>query len=451
MPANISVPSDPRWDVDFDRAFEQIDQRHPVRGNAVYTTSLVLWMVVYQRMSPDSTLEAAVKKLIDSRPVFLRPNRRVIQGTLSSSSAAYSRARSRMPTEAARWLAAEVSGSLIEATPPTWRDRRVFLLDGTTIALAPTAELRRQFPPASNQSGESVWPVAQLVVVHELASGAALIPEVGPMYGPRAVSETVLVHRVLADLPAGSIALADAGFGIFRVAWESWQTGHPFLLRLTAARFTRLRNTATLAERRPTWKTWSLTWQPSRHERGKHTGLPAGAALEVRLHEVRVHEGLTVYLVTDLLEPEDTAEALSAVYRQRVDVEIDIRNLKIVLDAGTIRAKSVAMFEKELLMSMVSYNLVIQFRRQAAALIGEPPRRMSFKRTWTTFCTFLLSSMYTDAESWRERYRLALHYAMKDKLPHRPGRSYARETYLRRPESAQYGKRRPKDNPPEEI
>ena len=63
--------------VDFDRAFEALscvfdlqraDELFPVRGNAVYGTSVVLWMLVYQRMSPDAMREAAVQKLLETRP-----------------------------------------------------------------------------------------------------------------------------------------------------------------------------------------------------------------------------------------------------------------------------------------------------------------------------------------------------------------------------------------------
>lgn len=108
------------------------------------------------------------------------------------------------------------------------------------------------------------------------------------------------------------------------------------------------------------------------------------------------------------------------------------------------------MFQKELLASVATYNLATQFRRQAADLAGLPPRRMSFKRTWRTFGTFLLSAMFTDAESWRERYRLALSYATHDKLPNRPGRSYEREAYSRRPQSAQFKKRKSKRDPTDE-
>lgn len=93
---------------------------------------------------------------------------------------------------------------------------------------------------------------------------------------------------------------------------------------------------------------------------------------------------------------------------------------------------------------MVSYNLVSQFRCQAADLANEPPRRMNFKRVWTTFRQFLLPKMYTDAASWREQYAVALSYAQLDKLPNRPDRSYDRETYPRRSKSNQFKKPKPK-------
>ena len=116
-------------------------------------------------------------------------------------------------------------------------------------------------------------------------------------------------------------------------------------------------------------------------------------------------------------------------YERRTDVEIDIRNLNVVLGTENIRAQSCDMFIKILLTSQVAYNLVIQFRRQAASLAKLPPRRLSYKRLWTTFRVFLLSSMTGDAAHCRERYRLALHHAQRDKLPNRPDRHYAREAY----------------------
>jgi len=166
------------------------------------------------------------------------------------------------------------------------------------------------------------------------------------------------------------------------------------------------------------------------------------------LHEIVGGGDQPLLLVSNL---PDSADALLNVYARRVDVEIDIRNLKIVLDTENLRGRSVNTFRKELLASVVSYNPVTQFRRQAAELAKVPPRQLSFKRTWTTYRTFPLSHMYTNAKQWREQYDLALSYAMKDELPHRPGRSYAKEAYSRRPKPDQFKKRKrkPAANDPE--
>ena len=454
---SVQVPIDPQQDEEFDRALELLrelvdwsaaDREFPLRGNAVYLTSVVLWMLVSQRMNPERSLESAVKRLIDTPPDFLPKNKRVLEGTLSENTGAYSRARTRLQPDAARWFAQRVSQSLIDATAPSWNGRRVYTVDGTTITLAPEPALRREFPPASNQHGVGVWPVALLVVAHELASGAALLPAVGAMYGEHAVSETALVREQFRQMPPDGIALADSGFGIFAVAWDAQQTQRDFVFRLTDVRFHALRRQATLVARGENSTTYSLLWQPSAKERKTHPDLPADAAIEVRLHEIRLHAELTLFLVTSLPQ---AAEELSDLYRLRGDIEIDIRNLKVVLNTEHLEARSVEMFHKELLLSQVAYNLVTQFRRQAAALIHQPPRRLSFKRTWTTFHIFLWSSSATptDAAGWRAKYRQALTIATHDKLPNRPGRSFERETYPRRPKSNHFKKRRPKNPAPE--
>ena len=135
--------------------------------------------------------------------------------------------------------------------------------------------------------------------------------------------------------------------------------------------------------------------------------------------------------------------------------EHDIRDIKVTLDTENIRAKSVAMVKKELLTSLVAYNLVIQFRRQAAELANLPPRRLSFTGVWSTFKYRLLYQPDGDATTWKERYEAALKIAARDKLPNRPGRSYPRQAHPRRPKSTKFMKLQakqrttPKKPPPE--
>ena len=133
----VQVAVDPKLSTAFDHAFDQLtqlvemsgaDEFHPTRANAVYTTSVVLWMLVYQRMNSDTTLAAAVKQLLDTRPEFLPDHKRIREGTLSPNSGAYSKARKRVPLEAVRAFANYASRSLIDATTSAFEGRRVFCL-----------------------------------------------------------------------------------------------------------------------------------------------------------------------------------------------------------------------------------------------------------------------------------------------------------------------------------
>jgi len=138
----------------------------------------------------------------------------------------------------------QVCTYLGEISEPVIDGRRLFLLDGTTITLPPTKALQEAYPPASNQHGTSVWPVAELLLANELQSGCALLPQVDPMYGPNNASEAVQAQRILQRLPARSIVMADAGFGIYSVAHHAIEAGHAFLFRLTRSRFKALRRRA---------------------------------------------------------------------------------------------------------------------------------------------------------------------------------------------------------------
>ena len=255
---------------------------------------MVLWLLVYQRLRRSATLQTAVKHLVDSASELCVDNKRLRQQTLSSGAGTYSDGRQRLTPEVTEWFANEVRRSIIATSTPTLGGRRVFVVDGTTMTLAPEKALQAAFPPASNPHGEGVWPVALLVVAHELESGAATQPEIGAMYGPQAVSEVQLAQACFARLPADSIVMADANFGIFSVAWGAAQHEHSFLFRRTEPRFHALRKRATGVGEGDNWKTWSLAWIPSVKDRKTNPDLPTDAVVKVLLHEIVVPEKLTL-------------------------------------------------------------------------------------------------------------------------------------------------------------
>ena len=311
--------------------------------------------------------------------------------------------------------------------------RRAFILDGTTIPLAPTKALQAAFPPASNQHGTGVWPIAHWLVAHELESGCAILPEIGPMYGAHAESEVDLTKKILRRLPIRSIMLADRNFGVFAVAHATVQAGHDLLFRLTQSRFNAfVRCAKPLVSEGHGQRRWQLTWKPSWKDRKSHPELARDASVEVILHEVVISPKLTLWLVTTL---SCTGTVLAELYGRRQDVETDIRNLKLTLNTEQIQAKSLDMLHKEIAASIIAYNLVIQLRRLAAKRVGVKPRRLSFAGTWSAVRIILLAPMTWDAEKWRQQFALALRVAGQRTIPNRPGRHFPRKAHPRRNKS----------------
>ena len=180
-----------------------------------------------------------------------------------------------------------------------------------------------------------------------------------------------------------------------------------------------------------------LVWKPSAKDRKTNPALPRDARVTVELHAVQLENGEWLNLVTSLdLESEQAAR----LYARRYDVKHDIRDLKVSLGVENTRAQSDEMVRREMLCSMVAYNLVVQLRREAAKVARLPPRRLSFTGVWNTMQSCLLHQSQCDASTWQERYATALSLAAKDKLPQRPGRSYPRRAHPQRPKSTKFMK-----------
>ena len=421
------------------------DEEECVEAKRVYTQAPTLALLVLQRLGGGLTLTAAVQELIKHHRDLLPRNRRVEEGTLSQNNSAYNKARQELSLQKVEAFSDAICDHLAARSEPVWQGRRVMILDGTTITLPPTPELKKAFPPATNQHGESVWPVAMLMVASEMATGCVLTPEVDAMYGENNSSEAEQAERIIDRLPHDALLLADSGFGIFRVAYHCDQRNKEFVFRLTASRFKSLKRKATLVEEEKGFRTWHLHWQPSPKDRKSNPHLPNDATIEVFVHEIELEGEKDLYVVSNV---EADAASLGSLYLRRYDVEFDIRDLKVTMDTENIRAKKLDTVMKELLGSVIAYNLVAQFRRQAAKLANVKPRRLSFTGVWLTFQHHLLYAPPQSFEQWRETYVAALISAADRKLPNRPSpRTSPRMAHPRRPKTTKFQKSLRKRNP----
>jgi hypothetical protein len=297
---------------------------------------------------------------------------------------------------------------------------RVFLLDGSSIRLAHTPAILKEYPPAENQYGESHWPVMRIAVMHHVVTAVAMAPEFGPMYGPTAVSEQGLSEALIGRLPPRSVLIADRNFGVFSVAWCAYSQGHAVVVRMTEARAKRLTGGDL-----NTGNDRKVVWQPSRDDRRAHPELPASARIEGRLIVARP-EGAeeTLYLLTTLRQ---TAAEVVALYQERWQIETDLRSLKQQVRLETIPARSPDLVATELFIAVASYNPIRSVMAEAAEQIGIEPRRLSFSRSREAFWAFARAVANVDSsEKFEHHWRILIRSLSQSRLPNRPRRSAPR-------------------------
>jgi hypothetical protein len=389
-----------------------------IENSCIFTLPVTTWLMILQRLSQKGTLATAVTELLHGHGrELLEPCKRVREDKISAGTGAYSQARQRVPVEAVRRVAERTFEQLHRISPQDTLRDRLFLLDGSSIRLAHSPALLKAYPQAENQHGKSHWPVARVAVMHHVVTGLAMAPRFGAMYGPDAVSEQGLAEALIDQLPSSSVLIGDRNFGIFAVAWRAHNRGHAVLVRLTEARAKRLSGGDELIP----GSDREVIWEPSRDDRRTHRDLPAEAHMEGRLivtQTAGVKEIL--YLFTTLEEP---AEQVAALYRERWNIETDLRSLKEQVRLHAIPARSPDLVASELLIAIASYNLIRAVMAEAAQQINTEPRRLSFSRSRESFWAFARAVAHVDSrEKFEYHWRLLLRSLSQCKLPkrHRP-------------------------------
>lgn len=354
------------------------------RHNCVYSSLVVMWLMAAQRLRGGAPLEVAVVELLGGLPAHFwpRPAKRIRDWRWTGKApsyhtGAYNQARQALALSVVQnscdrifqTLAAELESSHSGQHP------RAFLLDGSSMRLAHSAELVQRFPPGANQHGEGHWPVAVVLVAHDLWTGLAMRPEWGPMYGPNAVSEQKLLAQAINRLPPDATVIADSNFGVFSVAHVATQAKHPVLLRLTAARAKRIGG-----QEMHDGVDRVVGWRPSPHERHCHTELSKDASVTGRLivRRVRPSNGAAPFLLALFTTLELPVAQILALYGQRWNIETDLRTLKKTLRLDQLTSTTVEMVEKEIEIGVAAYNLVRAMILVASRQSGAPPRSYSF-------------------------------------------------------------------------
>jgi hypothetical protein len=118
----------------------------------IFTPDLTMYAFLSQVLGADQSCQAAVAQVIAHMDDTERE--------ISANTAAYCKARSRLPEDVLSGLARESAEQVVQETPKEWlwRGREVKLVDGTCISMPDTAENQAVYPQSNTQKKGLVFP-----------------------------------------------------------------------------------------------------------------------------------------------------------------------------------------------------------------------------------------------------------------------------------------------------
>lgn len=341
----------------------------PEHRERLYPPTETLSMFMMQALSEDGSCQKAVNSWAAQRATEGLSVRSVNTG-------AYCKARQRLPVEMARELARHTAKLLSERARSgwRWRGRCVKLVDGTGILMPDTAANQACYPQPSSQAPGVGSPLARLVGVVCLSTGALIDAAMGPQAG-KGSSELGLLRRLETAFSRGDVMLADALYCNYFVIASLVGAGVDVVFAQHGARITDFRRGKRLGMRdhRVSWPKPKA--RPEWMSREEYAALPE----ELTLREVKVGKKI---LVSTFLCPRKVSKAeLGRLFRQRWHVEVDLRAIKTTLQMAELSCNTPQMNEKEIWVHFLAYNLIRLLMAQAAQKAAIHPRSLSFKHT----------------------------------------------------------------------
>jgi hypothetical protein len=356
-------------------------QDHPSYERS-FTPLIVLWYLVFEHWSAQGTLAQILEDARGGGADRLSPpGKQPLSQTLrSDSTAAWSKARKRLPVEvvsqALRRSGQSLQGSLSQRH---WHGMEPALLDGTTLRLRPLGDIPKHFHCHGGGNNRTpYWCLARSVVVFCLATGVVL----DAAMASTKTSEQALLREICRNRSwAKTLLVGDRNFGVYSVVAAAQGAQAHVLVRLTEARARKLAREAGV--RLGEGLDQVISWKPSRSD--KRADPSATQPISGRLLVARVApkggRSFLLCLFTTQLDAQITLEEWAQLYGQRWQVELNLRHVKTDMGLHHLVCKSADMARKRWLGGLLAYNLVRAAMSMAAARSHQPVLQLSFTRS----------------------------------------------------------------------
>jgi hypothetical protein len=266
---------------------------------------------------------------------------------ISLNTAAYSKARERIPIELANDLLIKSRIEQAENNYTHWKSYRVFLGDGTYIQMQDTKSIREKYEVKHAGVASEGYPQGLLEAIIERGTGQLYRFKLSN----RHTSELSLFYDMLDDMPPNSLLLLDDLYNCFEIISKCKRLGVQIVIPAKRERNYDIVEKLGEGDEIITIKT------PKNRSKWLDINEPPGNII-VRRIQCKSPEGADYVLLTTILDRNITKEEIQLLYLTRWDIEIGIREIKTVMDINVLRSKTPEMALKELCISLSSYNLI---------------------------------------------------------------------------------------------
>ena len=270
-----------------------------------------------------------------------------LEKNISLNTAAYSKARGRVPMELAETLFTNSKIEQVVNSYSHWRGYRVMIADGTYLQMQDTPEIRQEFEVKYNGVGTNGYPQALLEAVTERSTGQIFIFEVAN----RHKSEIEIFYYMIDKIPAQTLMLVDDLYNCFEIFAKCQRKEVKFIMPQ------KRRKNFDVVQRIGTGDEIIKISTPKNRAKWLKEHEKPGSILLRRI-ECYSPDGNAYEIVTNILDVNIPKEEIQQQYLTRYDIELSIREIKTIMDINILRSKTPQMAMKELTVSLATYNLI---------------------------------------------------------------------------------------------
>lgn len=270
-----------------------------------------------------------------------------LEKDISLNTAAYSKARERVPIKLAWEL---FNASHIEQAQNSythWHGYHVLIGDGTYVQMQDTESIRKDYEVKYNGTGSEGYPQGLLEVLVERGTGQLYSFKLAN----RHVSELALFYEMIDEVPPKSLLLLDDLYNCYEIISKCKRKGIEIVVPAKRERGYELVEVLTEGDEIIRIKT------PKNRSKWLEQNEKASSFL-IRRIKCKSPDGKEYVLHTTILDKKIDKEDIQLLYLTRWDIEIGIREIKTIMDVNILRSKTPDMALKELIVSLATYNLI---------------------------------------------------------------------------------------------